>query len=63
MDQHVSLNRDPSEAVSGCDCGSGLNSATGNFYSRRQDGAAIGNCLAETSVHNLSAETSHQKEL
>jgi hypothetical protein len=33
------------------------------FYSRRQDGAAIGNILLETSVHNLSAETSHQKEL
>jgi hypothetical protein len=42
---------------------SGLNSRDRQFYSRRQDGAAIGNILLETSVHNLSAETSHQKEL
>jgi hypothetical protein len=40
---------------------SGLNSRDRRFYSRRQDGAAVGNILREISVHNLSAETSASK--
>ena len=40
---------------------SGLNSRARRFYFSRQDRAAIGNILRETSVHNLSVETSASK--